>query len=265
MPASDLAPVVDIVRSCLRSTDILASEPGGVFWMLLAESEPLGGIVLKRRIAERIAKLGLEHRGAPLEIFAGLSSFPQDGTTVEGLLDAARERAADDRGSAVRELGLDTCDSFEELTRRLLDGGASQPAPLVAAAADLVIGDLASRPGDRGLLFLAPGTERSSFIAPLVALGQVETATEVFVAVNGDTLPDGPSLHALPLSPRIGEETSWIVRFGEAPPYALIAGPTGEDGRRRVFHANDPPLVEHLAFPAAHRGRLRSEGLTCVS
>jgi hypothetical protein len=245
---AELVPVIDALRGCLRSTDILAREPAGAFWVLLAESDPLGGIVLKRRIAERIAGLAHDAKGRVVEVFAGLASFPQDGTSLDALLVGARRRTQEDRHSVVRELGLDGCRSFAELTRRLLESAELRPAALVSAAADLVIGDLASRPGDRGMLFLAPGPERSSFLAPLAALGQVETGTDVFVAVDGDTLPDGPSLHALPLSPRLGEQNSWIVRFGEAPPYALLAGPPEPDGARSVFHISDPTLVEHLAF-----------------
>jgi hypothetical protein len=46
---------------------------------------------------------------------------------------------------------------------------------------------------------------------------------------------------------------TWLVRFGEAPPYLLVAGPPGVDGARLVFHSDDPSLVEYVAF------QLRSE------
>ena len=72
----------------------LAREAGGCLWVLVAESDPLGGIVLKRRIAERIRE---QHAGAePLEVSVGLASFPQDGSSVETLLAAARLRALSD-------------------------------------------------------------------------------------------------------------------------------------------------------------------------
>jgi DNA-binding response OmpR family regulator len=251
LPPSDLGPVIDAIRGCLRSTDILAREAGGCLWVLVAESDPLGGIVLKRRIAERIRE---QHAGADaLEVSVGLASFPQDGSSVETLLAAARLRAQEDRRSLVREFGLDPDAPFAQLTERLLERAGPVSPGLVTAAADLVIGDLASRPGDRGLLFLAPGLERAAFLAPLAALGEVETATDVFVALEGDTLPAGPNLHALPVPPELPEGASWILRFGEAPPYVLLAGPPDARGSRAVFHAADPALVEHLVF------RLRSE------
>jgi DNA-binding response OmpR family regulator len=251
LPAPELGPVLDAIRGCLRSTDILAREPGGDLWVLVAESDPLGGIVLKRRIAERIRE---QYSGdGPLEVSVGLASFPQDGSSIEAMLEAARLRAQEDRNSLVREFGLNPDAPFAQLTEQLLERAAPAPPGLVTAAADLVIGDLASRPGDRGLLFLAPGLERAAFLAPLAALGELETATDVFVALDGDTLPAGPNLHALPVPPELPEGASWILRFGEAPPYVLLAGPPDARGSRAVFHAGDPALVEHLVF------RLRSE------
>ncbi|MCZ6568555.1 MAG: hypothetical protein O7B23_00125 [Deltaproteobacteria bacterium] len=100
---------------------------------------------------------------------------------------------------------------------------------------------------------LAPGAERSAFLEPLQALGEIETATEVFLACNGDTLPNGPRITPLVLPPEVSLDTTWIVRFGEAPPYALVAGPPDAEGRRPVYHSSDPVLVEHVMF------RLREE------
>ena len=106
---------------------------------------------------------------------------------------------------------------------------------------------------DRGLLFLAPGVDRRALLEPLGALVDSQVATEVFVATDGETLPVGPTVTALGLPPDVSPESTWIVRFGEAPPYALVAGAPRSDGARPVFHTIDAGLVEHLAF------RLRAE------
>ncbi len=98
------------------------------------------------------------------------------------------------------------------------------------------------------MLFLAPGGERTSFLGELAALGHLDTGTEVFVAAANETLPQVPCLHALALPDDLPADTAWIIRFGEAPPYALIAGPPERDGRRNVFHTADRTLVEDLAF-----------------
>jgi hypothetical protein len=116
-----------------------------------------------------------------------------------------------------------------------------------------VIGDIGNRPRESGLLFLAPGDDRRALLEPLGALVDSEIATEIFVASDGETLPVGPAVTALGLPPNVAPDTTWIVRFGEAPAYALIAGRPRSDGARPVFHTLDAGLVEHLAF------RLRAE------
>lgn len=245
----------DAVRSCMRSTDLLTRGQGEELWILVAEADPLGGTILKRRIASRIGTRHSEAqtRTAGLGACLGSASFPVDGSSIEELLDGARQRAEADRHSLLRKLGLDLAAPLPELCDRLIQHGAPAPAELVCSAAEILISELVSRPGDSGMLFLSPGAERAGFLAPLAALGAVEAATEVFVAVDGDTLPSGPNLHALSPPTGVDPSVSWIVRFGEAPGYALIAGPPEADGQRRLFHASDPALVEHLAF------RLRAE------
>jgi hypothetical protein len=188
-----------------------------------------------------------------LEPALGVASFPLDGESFESLAAQALSRARLDQRSVVREIGIDASTPLAEIGTRLLDHGVDAPADLVSEAAELLIGELCGRPRDRGLLFVAPGLERAAFLGPLVALGDAETATDVFLANDGDTIPSGPNLTALPLPADVPLDTTWIVRFGEAPPYALVAGPSSEDGRRRIFHTSDPILVEHMTF------RLRSE------
>lgn len=259
-PSSDRVPIEEAVRACMRSTDLLARGAGEELWILVAEADPLGATILKRRIASRIG--ALQASSPELRTPAaclGSASFPEDGSSIEDLLEVSRQRAEADRHSLLRKLDLDPGIALPELCERLLEQGEWAPTELVCAAAELVISDLVSRPGDSGMLFLSPGAERAGFLAPLAGLGAVESATEVFVAVDGDTLPAGPSLHAFSLPAGLDPQVSWIVRFGEAPSYALIAGPPqssqypDREGMRRLFHASDPALVEHLAF------RLREE------
>ena len=85
-------------------------------------------------------------------------------------------------------------------------------------------------------------------MGPLMAMGDAETATEVFLATDGDTVPACSALTAVALPPQFSLDTTWMVRFGEGPPYALIAGATQDDGLRRIYHTTDPVLVEHMTF-----------------
>ena len=120
---------------------------------------------------------------------------------------------------------------------RLLSNATRQPEALVAEAAELLLGELSCRPRDRGLLFLAPGSagERGPGNASR-ARRYAGTATEVFLATDGDTLPCGPAVTAVMLPTSVPPEITWMVRFGEGPLYALVAGARAPDGTRPVFH-----------------------------
>ena len=168
-------------------------------------------------------------------------------------MEAALERVSNERTSTAKELGLASTSSLGELGALLLGRAERQPRALVPEAAEFLVSELSCRPRDRGLLFIAPGPDAASVLGPLAALGDAEIATEVFVATDGDTVPCGTSVTAVVLPPDVSPQDTWLVRFGEAPAYALLAGPPAADGTRPVFHSDDPGLVEHLTF------RLRAE------
>ncbi len=252
-PESDeaLQAVAATLVGSLRNSDIVAAESRQRFWVLVTDSDPLGGVVLKRRLAEGLGE-ALAAQGVEASVVVGEASYPLDGDDVEKLIQTAIERLAAERSSIVCDLGIARGTSLRGITEALLARAEPRTPGFVAEAAELVIGELSCRPLDRGLLFLAPGGERSAFLGPLAALGDSEAMTDVFLATDGDTIPSGPAVTALALPPEVPADTTWIVRFGEAPSYALLAGPRKED-RQVVFHSSDPVLVEHLAF------RLRSE------
>ncbi|HTO07082.1 MAG TPA: diguanylate cyclase [Myxococcota bacterium] len=247
-----LPSLVSAITRTLRTTDVLVAEGGKRFWVLVTDTDPLGGVVLKRRIAQRLRD-SLREGNVDANPALGVANFPVDGETLEQLSTAAERRVQEEHASVVRELGIEAETPLSAMGARLLDRALWLPNDFVGEAAELLIGDLACRPRDRGLLFLAPGPDRKRFLAPLAALGDIETATEVFLATDGDTVPSGPAVTALSLPPNVSADTSWIVRFGEGPPYALVAGKPRSDGARPVFHSADPVLVEHMTF------RLRAE------
>ncbi len=247
-----LPALVAAFRRTLRTTDVLISEDGRRFWVLVTDTDSLGGVVLKRRIAQRLRDVLGEARVAATPAL-GVANFPVDGESLEALAAAAQRRVQEEHGSVVHGLGIEPETPLSAIGARLLDRARWLPRDFAGEAAELLISDLVCRPRDRGLLFLAPGPERPRFLAPLAALGDTETSTEVFVATDGDTIPSGPAVTALSLPPNVSADTSWIVRFGEGPPYALVAGKPRADGARPVYHSNDPVLIEHMTF------RLRAE------
>jgi len=244
--------VVESLLRTLRSTDALACEGRGRFWILVSEGDPLGSVVLKRRLGQRL-RAALAEVGATADLSLGAATFPTDAERFDGLCERALSRLRDERSGLAPELEIDEETPLAEIGGRLLGRAIWLPASFVAEAADLVISDVGNRPRDRGLLFLAPGVDRRAVLEPLGGLVDSQVSTEVFLATDGETLPVGPSVTALGMPPEVAPETTWIVRFGEAPAYALIAGAPRSDGARPVFHTLDAGLVEHLAF------RLRAE------
>lgn len=243
---------VAAVASTLRTSDALASEGGNRFWVLVTDNDPLGGVVLKRRLAERV-RAALRVKESNVGVAVGMASYPQDGESGPELSAHALGNVESERNSVVHRLGLRAESPLAEMGEILLKKAPSYPEGMVAEVAELMLGELSCRPRDRGLLFLAPGADGGPILAPLRALGDTETATEVFLASDGDTLPCGPTVTAVMLPANVPPEYTWIVRFGEGPPYALIAGKRKRNGKRPVFHSQDSVLVEHLTF------RLRSD------
>ena len=247
-----LQALVDSIARTLRGADILAAENARSFWVLVTDTDSFGAVVMKRRVA-RCLQETLDAQGIEGSVALGLARYPIDGESVEELMRRAREHVEAERASVVREFGIQPQSCVAEVEKKLLAHATPMPPDFVPEAAGLLIGDLVCRSRDRGLLFLAPGSERGEFLGSLRTLCDGAFATEVFLATDGDTLPEGPRVTALALPPEVSPESTWIVRFGEAPPYVLVAGAPGADGYRPVYHSGDPVLVEDLTF------RLRAE------
>lgn len=249
---AELASLVACASHTIRTTDILAIEEPNRFWLWLTDSDPLGGAVLKRRIHDRLRE-ALSPSATEIRPALGLATFPRDGESLAALRRHALDRIRMARTSIVRDLGIEADTSLAAIVERLREQATTVSGEVVSEAADLLVGELSCRPRDQGLLFFAPGQDSAAFLRPLIALGEADVATDVFLATDEDTLPAGSVVSALGLPPQVSADTSWIVRFGEAPPYALLAWPRQADGSRPVFHTSDPVLVEHMTF------RLRAE------
>jgi len=246
-PAELLQELVHAMSRTLRTTDLLCSEGGGLrFWVLVTETDQIGGVVLKRRIAERVRQVLAREPG--LSFALGVASYPLDGETRDDLIEGAQARARAEHASELHGLGLDPHATLGEIGRCLLERATPQPSWMLADVAELLVGELVCRPRESGLLFLAPGSDPTSIMGPLMMLGESEIATEIFLATEGDTVPTCSTLTAVALPVGFSAETTWIVRFGEGPPYALVAGPERADGRRPVYHSRDPLLVERMTF-----------------
>jgi hypothetical protein len=182
------------------------------------------------------------------QVTLGVASYPLDGETRGALVNVALSRARFEQQSVIHELGFQEDAPLAAIGERLLRSAIRMPERALGEIAEFLIGELTCRPHDCGLLFLAPGADSGPVMGPLMGLGDAETSMEVFLATDGDTVPACPSLTAVALPPSFDLSTTWIVRFGEGPPYALVAGAPAADKTRPIFHSSDPVLVEQMTF-----------------
>ncbi|GAG04811.1 unnamed protein product, partial [marine sediment metagenome] len=169
--------VVATMSRTLRTSDTLACEDGYRFWVLVTDNDSLGGVVLKRRLIDRVRRELEDPEGTRTSV--GMASYPIDAETGPDLLERTRACVNNERDSLVRWFGLTAETTLAEMGERLLGQATCQPERLVAEAAELLLSDLSCRPRDRGLLFLAPGSNPGSILSPLRALAETATATEV--------------------------------------------------------------------------------------
>jgi diguanylate cyclase (GGDEF)-like protein len=248
-PADDapdaLHALPNTLQRAVRGTDLVASEGPGQYWILVSDANPLGSVVLRRRLAARLREF-LRERGLARQVRIGVASYPADGEEFGELLERAGARAS--AAKATDEVAVDPALPLAQIGEQLLARGSRQPARFVSEAAALLAAEVGQWPADRGLLFVAPGPEAAALMPALTATSEAQGATEIFLATDGETMPSGLPLHALPLPPGVSSETTWLVRLGEGPAYALVAGPRAPDATREVFHSSDPSLVEELAL-----------------
>ncbi len=233
----------------LRAADILAVESDGRYFALLSETDAIGAAVSKRRMRsalERCEALRVLPE-APV-VLAAAATFPSDGATAEALGEALAARIAEDRASFLRAHALEHA-PFRGLLDALLAQAPSGNGALAEQAAAFLLGEVARRPEERGLLFVGPGGAlRPTLREALEQLRGLNGKTDVvMVAERPDDGPQGlPVTWISPL--RAGTDSPFVVYFGERPAYALVREAGSDDGAASLYHTADRTLVEHLTF-----------------
>ena len=242
------------IHSTLRSLDLLAVEGEGRFGIHLPEADAFGATVAKRRAraaVERSAPMrGLDPSDRPT-VLAAAASYPRDGGSLEALRAALDLGIDQDRASLVRALSLDRM-PFRGLVESLLGEASASRAALAEQMVRFVLDELARRPAERSVLFLAPGASlRQVVAAGLEALGEGPIGASLVLLAEREGPP--PPMPVSWVSPSLsGTAASFLVHFGEGAPYALIReSGTAEEGVA-IYHSSDPVLVEHLAFQLGH-------------
>lgn len=239
------------IGRALRATDLLASESDSRFCVLLPETDSVGAAVLKRRIRAAIERSdpwrALDAAERP-ELMLGAATFPTDGTQLEGLWSILEGRVDEDRRSLVRSLELESM-PFRGLVDALLAEGIAGRPETGEQMTRYLIDEVARRPHERGLLFVAPGAGMAGALRDgLESLRGLSPRTEIVLVAERKGAPVSglPVTWVSPL--RAGTPAPFLIYFGEGAPYALVREPAGEDDRVNLFHSCDRVLVEHLTF-----------------
>ncbi len=97
-----LAGVADVIRAGVRRIDTSARLGGDEFVVLLPETDPTGAFVVAEKIRQGVAAMRVIERDEPVSVSVsiGLVAWPDDGTTLDQLVDAVDEAmyAAKQRG-----------------------------------------------------------------------------------------------------------------------------------------------------------------------
>lgn len=239
------------VGHAARSTDLVAAESEELYRVLLPETGALGAVVLKRRIAEALER-SQSFAGLPAEqrpqVLISTASFPADGTQLDSLVRVLEARLGEERGSLARELP-DGTSSFSSLVDALLERGEPEPANRLEQVGHFLLEEVARRPRDCALLFLAPGSGLSTRLREsLERLRGLDAGTEV-VLVSDEPIDTGGSAPVTRVSPRRARtRAAFLIYYGEGPAYALLRRRARKRGDVPLFHTSDRALVERLAF-----------------
>ncbi|MBW2445890.1 MAG: response regulator [Deltaproteobacteria bacterium] len=244
-----LESVVFHVARALRSTDLVAAESDSRYRVLLPETDALGAAVLKRRIREmweREQALRPEGCDVRPDVTLAAATFPADGDQLESIVRVLDGRLEEARGSVVRELEGEK-GSFALMAESLLRVGGPGRAETADQATRFLLDEVARRPGDRGLLFLAPGGSLSTPVRDgLERLRGLDPATRVvMLCERGVDPPPGVPVQSAAAG-ETGFEHPFVIYYGEGPAYALLG--SGGSAGGSLYHTGDRALVEHLAF-----------------
>jgi len=267
----DLGSLVELRRSCsenqlgrylediafhastaLRSTDLIATESEGRYCVLLPETDSVGAAILGRRVREAIERSGVlqtidvEHRP---ELNLASASYPADGTQLDSLERVLDQRIHEECVSLLRLLALEQ-QPFHSAVDKLLCEGKPERDQVPEEVTRFMLGEVARRPREHGLLFLSPGNRLGDALSDgLQRVAGIDTRTEIIVVADRPSGPPGAEPVTWVSPQRAGTDRAFLLYYGDGPAYAMVTdAPADGGGGADFFHTGDRALVEHLVF-----------------
>lgn len=256
-----------IARS-IREIDVLGRYQDDEFYILLPETDYLGSLILKRRIAEAID--GLEDP-EPIRVMLATASFPRDGDSLQVLSRQLKARMMREQSHHAMRRGLEGRHHWE-LVATLIAGDGSRsgeerspshrdtsllrrgrfPEAFFARLQRALLEEIERDPVTRGVAYLGLGELRAE--EPLLAISQPEghAATRIF-ALGAETGPTDREIHPanrwvtpLPVADGAIRDHLFALFLAEDAAYGFYGrrGAGGLEG----FQTADPGLVENLIF-----------------
>ena len=269
---------VECLKNALRDADTLAKVSDDELWLLLPETDHLGGRLLVQKVFRALArdrKVQEFDRQHPMLLTIGTASYPRDGEDFDMLLARCRERLEDFRQSLWRKqhLGdLGFWDLVSLLVAQESDYGKLDTAlppkalaltedrrgrsrhvifepPTWARIQQEAVGELARSPDVRGVLFAGIGTlsETHELVSTAPrAVGAMAPIYVLGVSPPGRTLrAEATNVTIVPMEDKLLAEHELLLFLTDIAAYAFV-GRHRKNGEIYGYHTADPVLVESL-------------------
>lgn len=270
---------VECLKNALRDADTLAKVSDDELWLLLPETDHLGGRLLVQKVFRALARdrrVQEFDRQHPMLLTIGTASYPRDGEDFDMLLARCRLRLEDFRQSLWRKQHLGDLGFWDLVSLLVADEQdyakleTALPPKALALTEDRrgrsrhvvlepptwvriqneAVGELARSPDVRGVLFAGIGTLSESHELVTTAPRAVGAMAPIYVlgaSPPGKTLRvEATNVTIVPIEndARMADH-EMLFFLTEIAAYAFV-GRRGKDGAVYGYHTADPVLVESL-------------------
>lgn len=270
---------VEVIRTALRDADTVAKVAEDELWLLLPETDYLGGRLLAQKIFRAVGRdrrLTEFDQSHPVLVAIGTASFPRDGDDFDGLIAASRSRLEDFRQSLWRKQHLgdlafwDLVHLFvgdEPLYAKLESSmippralaltedrrGRSRHVVLDAETWTRIqleaVDELARNPDVRGVLFAGVGTLSEQHEILTAAPRAAGALAPIYLLGSqprkGPVRIEATNVTAVPSDDADVSRHELLLLLTEVASYAFV-GRRADGGRVYGYHTADPVLVESL-------------------